>query len=233
MPEPNEVTDGFEEEVVEEETDETPEYDEDAEGWRQDSEEYQELIQDPNVQLAILASQNGIDLTRISLDGLVEQPEQPKKEVDPNDPVAVLRSIVEDVVGKALDDRVPKITGNMQESILPLINEQNQRLIQNEFDALVAENPAVKAIGLPRLLSTMQKHPTLSMREAVGITEPRASRTATKVAPRVQSSSSRAGSTGLPAETSRIRELQNRAREEAKNPVGIREKIAHTFSNKR
>jgi len=221
------------EEGEDDDPDETPEYDEDAEGWRQDSEEYRALIQDPNVRLAILASENGIDLTRVSLDGLVDQPEQPKKEVDPNDPVAVLRSIVEEVVGKALDDRVPRIAGDMQESILPLINEQNQRLIQSEYDSLVAESPAVKSLGLTRILGTMQKHPTLTMREAANITEPRISRASPKPAPRVQSSSARAGSTGLPAETSRIRQLQDRAREEMKNPVGIREKITNTFSKKR
>jgi hypothetical protein len=233
----------MENEMIEEEsTEEESEEDEDGsvsedevEGWREDSENYNELIQDPNIRFALLASEQGINLTDYNFDKQQTEPvTSVSKDVDPNDPIAVLKNIVTEVVKSALDERIPKITTGVQESVSPLINDYNQRLLNAEYESLVAKNPAIESVGMSRILNTMQRHPTLTMGQAASITEPRIVRADAKpkTPPRVASSSSRAGSAGLPQETSRLRALQARAKEEMDNPVGIREKISRAFSKR-
>lgn len=206
-----------------------------VEGWREDSENYNELIQDPNIRFALLATEQGIDLTRYNFDNQQTESSVPTaKEVDPNDPVAVLRGIVSDVVKSALDERLPNMVTGVQETVSPLINDYNQRLLNAEYESLVAKNPAIGSVGMQRILNTMQKHPTLTMGQAASLTEPRIVREDAKpnTPPRVASSSSRAGGAGLSQETSRLRDLQARAKAEMDNPVGIREKISRAFSKR-
>lgn len=232
----DEELDQEEEEVSDEGLEETPEEEIDpneeltqlratVEQLKQDSELLEEIMSNPKVRQAILEEEGEKQPTE-------QESAQP---IDPNDPIAALRTIIREEVSSIVGNQVQGVIDNLA----PLMDDRMNRELEMEYNNLAQANPRVNTVGYQNIVATMQKHPTLNMYQAsqVALADPTMRvrpATTMKIPPRV-SSSTRAGTSGTEEATegmSRLRQLQEAALKAKQSKTGIGEIIMKRFGRR-
>lgn len=149
--------------------------------YEEDSSILETLLSDPDISArAMELFNNG---------GQAQQKVAPKNDIDPQaDPMGWLQNEINIGVRNAIQGVIPAI----KNELTPLLSQNEQRMVESEFRALVSEFPAAKDIGMNQILGVMQQHPTLNMQQALTMIDPSAiiSRRTGK-APKVEKSSTK------------------------------------------
>jgi hypothetical protein len=128
------------------------------------------------------------------------------------------------------DEMETRITKQVENKLNPLLQDRQEQSAQQEYDALLAEIPALKSISVDAINDVLDEHPTLSLRQAVSLIKPDVfvRRTRGNMPPKPDKSS---GSTQTVEETNKLltraQELRQQAEASKKSGISIRQKIAN------